>query len=108
MNEIIRQDNKDNVGDVSLRIAQTLATVKKMSERIIGYVQYKYQFVSQKYNAVSNRPAKITPLERAVVGILKIDGNQDLVTMGSILGLDVLHDSAEKEILSHAIESMRN
>ena len=108
MNEINKQDNKDSVGDVSLRIAQTLASVKKMSERIIGYVQYKYQFVSQKYNAVSNRPAKITPLERAVVGILKIDSNQDLVTMGSILGLDVLHDSAEKEILSHAIESMRN
>lgn len=108
MNEIIRQDNKNSVEDVSLRIAQTLATVKKMSERIIGFVQYEYHFVSQKYNAISNRPAKITPLERAVVGILKIDGNQDLVTMGNILGLDVLHDSAEKEILSHAIESMRN
>lgn len=106
MNEEIIQ-GQESINSVSLRIAQTMANVKKISERIIGYVQYDYSFVCQKYNATSNRPAKITPLERAVVGILKVDGNQDLVTIGNILGFDVLHDTAEKEILNHAIESMR-
>lgn len=106
MNEEIIQE-QDNMNSVSLQIAQAMANVKKISERIIGYVPYNYAFVSQKFNATSNRPAKITPLERAVVGILKVDGNQDFVTIGDILGLDVLHDTAEKEILNHAIESMR-
>lgn len=106
MNEEIIQELENN-NSVSLRIAQTMASVKKISERIIGYIQYDYPFVCQKYNATSNRPAKITPLERAVVGILKVDGSQDFVTIGSILGFDVIHDIAEKEILNHAIESMR-
>ena len=103
--EIIQ--GQDNMNSVSLQIARTMAGVKKISERIIGYLPYNYSFVCQKFKATSNRPAKITPLERAVVGILKIDGNQDLVAIGNILGLDVLHDTAEKEILNRAIESMR-
>lgn len=104
MNEEIIQGNK-NLD--SLQIARAIAGVKKISERIIGYVPYNFSFVCQKYEATSNRPAKITPLERAVVGILMIDGSQDLVTIGDILGLDIIHDAAEKEILNRAIESMR-
>lgn len=106
MNEEIIQE-QDNMNSVSLQIAQTMAGVKKISDRIIGYLPYNYSFVCQKFKATSNRPARITPLERAVVGILKIDGSQDLVAIGNILGLDVLHDTAEKEILNRAIESMR-
>lgn len=105
MNEEIKQDY---INSDSLQIAQAIAGVKKISERIIGYLSYNYSFVCQKFNATSNRPAKITPLERAVVGILMIDGNQDLVTIGDILGLDILHDTAEKEILNRAIETMRS
>ena len=106
MNEEIIQ-SQENVNTVSLRIAQAMLNIKKISDRIIGYVQYDYSFLNQKFNAISNRPAKITPLERAVVGILKTDGSQDLITIGNILGFDVIHDSAEREILNHAIESMR-
>ncbi len=92
---------------VALRIAQMMANVKKISERIVGYVPFDYVFHVQTYHATSNRPAKITPLERAIVGILKVDNHQDLITIGEILGLDIKHDTAEKDILNHAVESMR-
>ena len=100
------QSNED-CNAVALRIAQMMANVKKISERIVGYVPFDYVFQAQTYHATSNRPAKITPLERAIVGILKVDSHQDLITIGEILGLDIKHDIAEKEILNHAVESMR-
>lgn len=100
------QSNEDS-NAVALRIAQMMANVKKISERIVGYVPFDYVFQAQTYHATSNRPAKITPLERAIVGILKVDSHQDLITIGEILGLDIKHDIAEKEILNHAVESMR-
>lgn len=100
------QSNEDS-NAVALRIAQMMANVKKISERIVGYIPFDYVFQAQTYHATSNRPAKITPLERAIVGILKVDSHQDLITIGEILGLDIKHDIAEKEILNHAVESMR-
>ena len=100
------QSNEDS-NAVALRIAQMMANVKKISERIVGYVPFDYVFQAQTYHATSNRPAKITPLERAIVGILKVDSHQDLITIGEILGLDIKHDIAEKEILNHAVERDR-
>lgn len=82
------QSNEDS-NAVALRIAQMMANVKKISERIVGYVPFDYVFQAQTYHATSNRPAKITPLERAIVGILKVDSHQDLITIGEILGLDI-------------------
>jgi hypothetical protein len=101
---VVEQDNSKSV---SLQIAQCVAGVKKISERIVGYIKYDYRFVCQTYDATSVRPAKITPLERAIVGILKVDEHQDLISIGNILGFDVVHDTAEKEILNQAVESMR-
>lgn len=102
------EDKKqENTTSISLSIAQAIANVKKISERIIGYVPYDYHFICEEYEGTSVRPAKITPLERAIVGILRIDGHQDNVTIGNILGLDVLHDAAECEILNDAIANMR-
>ena len=92
---------------VELRIARAIASVKRTSERVIGITNVDYNFVRITYNGTTVRPEPITPLERAVVGIIDIDGDASLEKVGSILGLDVEHDNAEKDMLLGAINKMK-
>jgi len=102
--------NKKNaiIETFDARLANIINSTKKLSERIVGYVPYDLQFIICKFNGKANKPAQITPLEKAVVGILLIDVNSTFNDLGNILGLDVQHDNAEKKLLYDAIENMRN
>lgn len=92
---------------VELRIAKAIASVKRTSERIIGITNIDYTYERFTYNGTTVRPEPITPLERAVVGIIDIDGDASLEKVGKILGLDILHDNAEKDMLLEAINKMK-
>lgn len=81
---------------------------KKISERIIGYFPYELQFVKATYFGTTQRPAKISAIEKGIVGILLIDGHSSFSTIGQILGLDVVNDKAEKSILSKALDGLRS
>lgn len=92
---------------VELRIAKAIASIKRTSERVIGITNIDYTYARLTYNGTTVRPEPITPLERAVVGIIDIDGDASLEKVGKILGLDIVHDNVEKDMLLEAINKMK-
>ena len=92
---------------IGTRIAKAVFGAKKISERIFGYISYEIKFVRAVYHGKTQRPAKITALEKGIVGILLVDETASFEKIGSILGLDVVNDKAEQSILRSAIETLR-
>lgn len=92
---------------ISSRIAKAVYEAKRISERIVGYVSYDIKFVRATYNGKTQRPAKITALEKGIVGILLVDETSSFEKIGSILGLDVMNDKAEWSILRKAIDKLK-
>lgn len=92
---------------IGTRIAKAVFEEKKISERIFGYISYDINFVKATYTGKTQRPAKITSLEKGIVGILLADETSSFNKMGLILGLDVINDKAEQSILRTAIETLR-
>lgn len=102
-NEADKNYNQEPIGT---RIAKAVCEAKKISERIFGYVAYDIQFTKATYTGTTQRPAKITPIEKGIVGILNVDETSSFEKIGSILGLDVVNDKAEASILRNAIDSL--
>ena len=92
---------------ISSRIAKAVYEAKRISERIVGYVSYDIKFVRATYNGKTQRPAKITALEKGIVGILLVDESSSFEKIGSILGLDVVNDKAEQSILRNKIDLLK-
>lgn len=92
---------------IGARIAKAVFEEKKISERIFGYISYDINFVKATYVGKTQRPAKITSLEKGIVGILLVDETSSFEKIGLILGLDVVNDKAEQTILRTAIETLR-
>ena len=92
---------------IGTRIAKAVFGAKKISERIFGYISYDIKFVRAVYHGKTQRTAKITALEKGIVGILTVDETASFEKIGSILGLDVVNDKAEQSILRSAIETLR-
>lgn len=107
-----KQVSKSNGEDVVLeesleqRLNSAISKYKAISDLVIGYTPYSIKFVCQKFNGTSNKPAKISAFERAIVGIINIDGFASFASIGKILGLDTEHDIAEQRMLRCAIDSM--
>lgn len=101
---IATQELEDSL---ELRVAKAIATIKRTSERVVGITATEYKFLQIKYNGTTIRPVPITPLERAIGGILDIDENGTFDGIGKILGLDVIHDIAEQSMLNEAINKMK-
>lgn len=89
------------------RIAKAVLEEKKISERIFGYIPYDIKFVKATYAGKTQRPAKITSIEKGIVGILLVDETSSFDKIGLILGLDVVNDKAERAILRTAIDTLR-
>lgn len=96
------------VESLDTKIAKAVYAEKKISERIVGYFPYELQFVKATYFGTTQRPAKISAIEKGIVGILLIDEHSSFSTIGQILGLDVVNDKAEKSILSKALDGLRS
>ncbi|MDY4756599.1 MAG: hypothetical protein SO287_03250 [Parabacteroides sp.] len=111
MSKINKQKNtvsKKKVQEpIGTRIAKAVFEEKKISERIFGYISYDISFVKATYTGKTQRPAKITSLEKGIVGILLVDETASFEKIGLILGLDVVNDKAEQLILRTAIETLR-
>ncbi|MGC3977760.1 MAG: hypothetical protein QM751_05700 [Paludibacteraceae bacterium] len=103
-----KTSNVPLIESFDIRLAKIIDSNKKISERIVGYFPLDLEICIGKYIGKSSKPAQITPLEKAVVGILLIDENSTFLEIGNILGLDTQHDNAEKKLLHDAIENMRN
>lgn len=96
---------QDSIGT---RIAKAVYAAKKISERIFGYISYDITFVKATYTGKTQRPAKITALEKGIVGILLVDETASFEKIGTILGLDVINDKAEQAILRTAITTLQS
>ena len=92
---------------IGTRIAKAVFEEKKISERIFGYISYDINFIKATYAGKTQRPAKITSLEKGIVGILLVDETSSFEKIGLILGLDVVNDKAEQSILRTAIDTLR-
>lgn len=92
---------------ISSRIAKAVSSAKRISERIVGYIPYDVHFVKAKYTGKTQKPAKITALEKGIIGILLVDDCPSYERIGTILGLDVVNDKAEKAILDSAMDILR-
>lgn len=103
-NNTFTKKTQDSIGT---RIATAVSEEKKISERIFGYISYDINFVKATYTGKTQRPAKITSLEKGIVGILLVDETSSFDKIGVILGLDVVNDKAEQTILRSAIETLR-
>ena len=88
------------------RLNRVIENNKAISELIIGYIPYTIKFIAQSYKGVTNKPEKISAFEKAVVGIISIDGQTSLSNIGKILGLDIEHDIAEQKMIRSAIDTM--
>ena len=91
---------------IGTRIVKAVYGAKKISERIFGYISFDIKFIKATYTGKTQRPAKITAIERGIVGILLVDETSSFEKIGSILGLDVVHDTAEQSILRTAIDTL--
>lgn len=98
---------KKTLEPIGTRIAKAVFEEKKISERIFGYIPYDINFVKATYAGKTQRPAKITSIEKGIVGILLVDETSSFDKIGLILGLDVVNDKAEQTILRTAIETLR-
>lgn len=96
------------VESLETKIAKAVFAEKKISERIIGYYPYQFEFVKATYFGTTKRPAKISAIEKGIVGILLIDGYASFERIGRLLGLDVVNDKAERTILSKALNGLRS
>ena len=100
-------DKKEMIEEtLDQRLNKVIEKNKSISELIIGYIPYTIKFVAQSYKGVTNKPEKISAFEKAVVGIISIDGQTSLSNIGKILGLDIEHDIAEQKMIRSAIDSM--
>jgi hypothetical protein len=93
---------------IGTRIVKAVYTAKKISERIFGYISYNIKFVKATYTGKTQRPAKITAIEKGIVGILLVDETTSFERIGTILGLDVVNDKAEQAILRTAITTLQS
>ena len=113
MNKINKQNKKGavlkkTIEPIGSRIAKAVYDSKKLSERIFGYIKYDIKFVRVTYTGKTQRPAKITAIEKGIVGILLVDETSSFDKIGLILGLDVINDKAETTILRNAIEMLKS
>ncbi len=93
---------------IGTQIAKAVYAAKKISERIFGYISYDIQFVKATYIGKTQRPAKITAIEKGIVGVLLVDETASFEKIGTILGLDVVNDKAEQTILRTAIAALQS
>ena len=107
MSKIKKNTPKPINESIGARIAKAVFEAKKISERIFGYISYDIHFVKATYAGKTQRPTKITSIEKGIVGILLVDETASFEKMGLILGLDVVNDKAEQAILRSAIETLR-
>lgn len=100
-------DKKEMIEEtLDQRLNRVIENNKAISELIVGYIPYTIKFIAQSYKGVTNKPEKISSFEKAVVGIISIDGQTSLSNIGKILGLDIEHDIAEQKMIRSAIDTM--
>lgn len=93
-----------------MRDAMTKAVneTKKESENIIGFIDYDLKFVDAECYGKAISPRDPSPIEKSIMGILMINESTSCEEMGRLLGLDIIHDYAEREFLDEHLDDLQN
>lgn len=100
----------------NIYIYKSLYQDKALTEKIIGTIDYAFQYAIASYKAVCTEGVDFTMFDKVICGILQIDKVSGFKEIADILGLNVVHkpeegkyiDFGEKEILEYAIKSLIN
>ena len=79
----------------------------KPQESFIGLIDFEWPFTVATFIGECSMPEKLNIFEETICRLLSIDKDLSLLQIGTILGLDVEHDLAEKDILSNMIGKLK-
>ena len=94
-----------NNDDITLKIAEAIATNRKRSERFVGYTRFTFQFEVRRYKGISLKAEKIDVLSKTIVNLIG-KGLYDKKQIGEKLGMDTNYD-LENSILSDALDTLK-
>lgn len=97
---------KEESTSLDLKIIEAASREKKLIERIIGFTDFYWQYTIGKYEGTCSQPMKFTLFDEVLSDLLLIE-EMGMDKLGTILGLDVETDPAEREILVSAINDLR-
>lgn len=100
------EEKKDFSSSLDLKIIEAASREKKLIERIVGFTDFNWQYTIGKYEGTCSQPMKFTLFDEVLSDLLLIE-EMGMDKLGTILGLDVETDPAEREILVSAINALR-
>lgn len=100
------EERKDFSSSLDLKIIEAASREKKLIERIVGFTDFDWQYTIGKYEGTCSQPMKFTLFDEVLSDLLLIE-EMGMDKLGTILGLDVETDPAEREILVSAINDLR-
>ena len=91
---------------LELKIIEAASKEKKLIERIIGFTDFDWHYTVSKFKGTCSQPVDFNVFDEILCDLLQIE-QMSAEKIGSILGLDIQTDSAEKEILLSAINELK-
>jgi len=92
---------------VELKIIEAASREKKLIERIIGFTEFQWNFTVAKYKGECSQPIDFTVFDQVICDLLLVE-KMPIEKIGSILGLDIINDPAEREILTTGLKALKD
>lgn len=92
---------------IELKIVEAASGKAKFIERIIGYTEFKWQYLIHRFRGDCSKPVPFNTFDEVICGIL-LRRRVSFSELGQLLGLHVNEDNAERQILEEAITSLLN
>lgn len=91
---------------LELKIIEAAGKEKRLVERIIGFTDFDWRYVTGTYTGVCSQPVDFNLFDEVICDLLLV-GQMSASDIGNILGLDINRDPAEKQILLSAIAELK-
>lgn len=91
---------------LELKIIEAASKEKKLVERIIGFTDFDWHYTIAKFKGTCSQPINFNVFDEVLCDLLLIE-EMSAEKIGSILGLEIQTDPAEKEILLSAINEVK-
>lgn len=91
---------------VQLKIIEAASKEKLLVERIIGFTDFKWDFLITKFNGKVSQPVPFNIIDEIVCDLLLVD-NLSKKRIGEILGFNIKDNPAESAILEKTIKSLK-
>ncbi|MDR1984573.1 MAG: hypothetical protein LBQ28_07110 [Prevotellaceae bacterium] len=91
---------------LELKVIDAASKNKKLIERIIGFTDFDWHYTVAKFEGTCSQPVDFNLFDEVLCDLL-LTSLMSAKEIGDILGLDILTDPAEKEILLSAINELK-